>query len=316
MKKILVIALIVILGLVCLGLAKDQIIKYVIVSVGSNVTGAKIEIGGFSLGLLKQTIRIKDFKIHNPVGFPKGVMADLPRVYVDADLFSILKGSMHLPIVTIELKELDLVKNQEGKLNVDSLKVAKQSHEAEEKKPAKPLEMQIDQLNLDMGKIVMKDYSVAEGPSVQVYDINMKKSYKNITSAQQLTALLMTEPMKAAGIRGAQIYGVSALVGVAVLPAVAAFTLLGKDSVENSFEIPLDKVYNNSLKLLQRIGQVKKEDKARGVIEALVNGVGVTVKCNSLARSTTRVTVSARKLLLPKPQVAGGVMYQINEVLK
>ena len=162
----------------------------------------------------------------------------------------------------------------------------------------------------------MKDYSVAEGPSVQVYDINMKKSYKNITSAQQLTALLMIEPMKAAGIRGAQIYGISALAGVAVLPAVAAFTLLGKDSVENSFEIPLDKVYNNSLKLLQRIGRVKKEDKARGVIEALVNGVNVTVKCNSLARSTTRVTVSARKLLLPKPQIAGGVMYQINEALK
>ena len=316
MKKFLVIALIVILGLVCLGIAKDQIIKYVIIGVGSNVAGAQIEVGGFSLGILKQTIRIKALKMHNPAGFPSGVMADLPRIYVDTDMVSLLKGKIHLQMLTIELKDLELVKNRDGKLNVDSLKVAKQERGAGEAKPSKPLPMQIDQLNLDMGRIVMKDYSVENGPSVQVYDINLKKSYKNITSAQQLTALLMTEPMKAAGIRGAAIYGVTALAGVAVLPAAAAVTLLGKDNAEKSFDVSLDKVYNTILKLLQRSGQIKKEDKAGGIIKALVNGADVTVKCITLGRGTTRVTVSARKILLPKPEVASGVIYQISEALK
>lgn len=314
MKKILVIALVIIVGLFCIGLVRDQIIKNVIAGVGSNVTGAQIEIGGFSLGLLRQTIRIKDFKMHNPAGFPKGIMADLPRIYVDSDLFALLRGKIHFPTLTIELNELNLIKNKEGKLNVDSLMVTEQK--TGKAKPSKPLAMQVDLLNLEVGRIIMKDYTVENPPSVQVYDINLKKSYKNITSAEQLTALLMTEPMKQAGIRGAEIYGVTALAGVAVLPAAAAFTLLGKDSAEKSFTVSFDRVYDESLKIIQRIGQVKKEDKAGGIIQATVKGADVTVRCNKLARGETRITVSARKYLLPKPEVAGGVLYQIEEALK
>lgn len=317
MKKIIIVALVVIVGFFVVGMAKDQIIKSVVMAVGSNVTGTRIQIGGFSLGILKQVVSIKNFKMYNPAGFPAGVMVDLPQVHVESELFSLLKGKLHLKTVSIELKELNLIKNKEGKLNVDSLKVSQQQpEEAREKKPAKPQQMQIDLLNLNIGRIVMRDYSVEKGPAVEVYDINLKKSYKNITGAQQLTALILTEPMKAAGIKGAAIYGVSALAGVAVLPVAATVMFMGKDSAEKDFDVSLDKLYNVSLKLLNSIGQVKKEDKASGVIQADVRGANITVKLKELSGRTNQIVISARKYMLPKPEIAGGILYQITEELK
>jgi len=316
MKKIITIALVVIVGLFFLGLVKDQIAKAVVMSVASNVTGAKIQMRSLSFSIFKQSVRIKDLKIYNPAGFPGGVMADLPNIYVDCDLPALLRAKLHLGIVTVELKELNLVKNKEGKLNVDSLKFAQQSKEAKEKKPAKRQELQIDLLNLNMDRIVLKDYSAEKGPAVEVYEINLKRSYKNITSSEQLTALIMVEPMRAAGIKGAQIYGVSALAGVALLPAAAAITLLGKDSAEKSFEVPFGKLYAVSLKVLKRAGMISKENKAGGVIQAEVSGANVTVKCIKLASRTTQIIISARKYLLPKPEIAGGILYQISEELR
>jgi len=223
-------------------------------------------------------------------------------------------GKLHLPSAEIELKELGLIKNSKGKFNVNGLKVMKQG----EKKEANPFEqmpMQIDSLKLGIGKIVSKDYSSGKQPVVYVYDVNIHKDYKHITSAQQLAALIMIGSMKSAGIHTAEIYGVAMAAGVAVLPVGIAATFAGKDSALQEFASSFEKVYDACLAVLSRKGRVS-EDKAAGVISGEADSAWVIVKISKKTAKTTEVVVSARKYLLPKPEIAGGVLYEIAERLK
>ena len=74
-------------------------------------------------------------------------------------------------------------------MNVDQLKVVRQG-KVQRGKPAEQMPMQIDMLTLGIGRIVSKDHFPGGEPIVKVYDINIRKSYKNITSAQQLNQQL------------------------------------------------------------------------------------------------------------------------------
>ncbi|MDD5044576.1 MAG: AsmA family protein, partial [Candidatus Omnitrophica bacterium] len=264
MKKILFILAIVIGVAVVLCVAKDLMLKTTISAVATQVTGAKIDIRGFSLGIFNQSVRITGLKMHNPKGFTRGILVDLPKIMVRYDLASLLKGKTHLKYVDVELKELILEKNKDGKLNVDSLKVA-ESKEAKPKEKKK-VSMQIDELKLKIGRVIYKDYSAEPAPAVEVYEVNSSKTYKNITSVEQLAALILVGPLQDAGIRGATIYGAAALAGVAFLPAAAGMTLLGKDYAEENINIPMQKLYKVSLDVLNRIGKAEKENMADGVI--------------------------------------------------
>jgi len=162
----------------------------------------------------------------------------------------------------------------------------------------------------------MKDYSVGEKPEVKVYAININKTYKNINSVQQLAALMLAEPMKAAGIQGAAIYGVAMLAGVAVLPVTAALTLVGKDSVQQDFSVNFDEAYVKSLQVLKLQGKVSREDKTQGIIKATVSSAQIDLRLARISGNKTQVVVSARKYLFPKPELAGGILYAISEKLK
>jgi len=313
--KIVILAVVILFGF-CL--VRDFLIKSIVGTVASSVTGTPTHIGGLSLSIIKQSVRISDFKMYSPSGFPRDVLVDIPKIGVVYNMGALLKGRIHLKQLDIELKELGLAKNKEGKLNVDSLKIV-ESQKAEErgvKKPAKEMAIRMDTVNLSMGRVVNKDYSVAGPPVIKVYDINLKKTYKNITSAQQLAALIIAEPLKAAGIQGAKIYGVMMLTGVAALPVTAAFTFAGKDHAEADFDVSWDRAYAIGLKQLQKAGKVKTENKQNGVIYANVNGAGVTFKLKKVTDNKTHIVVSARKFGLPQPEISAGILYRISDELK
>jgi len=315
MKKTIVVLAILFSAILFVGIIKDQIIKSTVTVIATQVTGAPVHIDGFSLGIFSQSVRISGFKIYSPKGFSKAILLDLSKINVRYDLGALLKKKLHLLNAEVEIREIGLEKNKEGKLNVDELKVVKQK-EKQVSKPSKQIPMQIDMLTLSMGRIVSKDYGLGGDSSVKVYDINIRKSYKNITSAQQLAALILAEPMKAAGIQGAAIYGVAMLASVAVLPVAVAATIIGRDSAQQDFISFFDNVYEESLAVLKQKGKITREDKSRGIISATINSAQITVKIIKKANSKTQVVISARKYLLPKPEVAGGVLYEISEKLK
>ncbi len=309
MKKFFIMLGIVIISLACITIFKNLIIESVVTTAASRITGAPVHMDGFSLNILSSTMHISGFKMYNPGGFPKGILVSCPEIKVIYDRTALFKQKRHFLLVEIDLKEMGLTKNKSGKLNVDSLKIVQES------KSASSIPLQIDLLTLNIGKIVYKDYTIGAEPSVRVYDVNIHKSYKGIPSVEQLALLVLAEPMKSAGIQGAKIYGVAMAAGAAILPVAAAATFIGKDNVRQIIDAGFEHVYKISLEVVKRMGTITKDDVSNGVIKANINGAMTALIFRKAAGNKTEITISARKYMFPKPDIAGGVLYQILDKL-
>lgn len=300
---------------------KDQIIKSIVEVAASKVLGTDIHIGGLSFGVLRQSVRVKDLKVKNPKGFPEGIMLDVPEAGVDYDLPALLKGKMHFPVIILNLNEVVVVKNKDGQLNVDALNVVKKKEagepQPEEKEPSKHLPLKIDVLRLNVNRVIYKDYSQGTEPFIQVFDVGLKnKTYKDIDSAQQLVALVLVEAMKPTAIKGAKIYGISALLGAGFLPAGIAGMLIGEDSGQQEFAVGYDQAYRAALEVLKGKGSIKSENKDEGIIKADVRGHDVTARLTKLGQNKTEVVIAARQFFIPKPAMAQGILYELQERLK
>jgi len=309
MKKFFIVLGIVVSSLACIAFIKDQIIKSVVTAVASKITGAPVHMDGFSMNIFSSTIHITGFKMYNPDGFPEGLLVSCPKINAIYDRASLFKGEPHFLLVEVELKEMVLVKNKEGKLNVDSLKIVYPLKSS----PSVP--MRIDLLNLSIGKIVYKDYTIGTEPGVRVFDINRHQSYKSIPMAQQLALLVLAEPMKAAAIKNAKIYGAAMLTGVAILPVAVVATFISKDSVQQIIDAGFEHTYEISLEVVKRMGTITQQDASNGVIKANINGSAVALILRKGAGNKTEITISARKYMFPEMDIAGGVLYQILDKL-
>lgn len=314
MKKIISILIITMLGLSVFLIAKDRLIKSAVSVAASKVIGAKVRIDGFSLGILRPAVRIKGFKLYNPPGFPEEVFVDIPKINVEYDIGALLKKKIHLPSVEFELSEVAVTKNKEGKLNIDELAVTRE----EEKKPDQAMPFAIDFLSLSIGRVVYKDFTKGEEPSIEIFEVNIKnKAFKNITGAQQLAALVLAESLKPTAIKSAKMYAITGLAGVSMFsPVGAALLFAGKDSAQASFENGYDKVYKSAMEVMSSEGKIEEEGKNSGIIKGKINNTNVTVKIEKTSEKTVRITVSARKYLLARPQDARGFLYKISQKLK
>ncbi len=314
-KKIAAIAVAV---LIVLSFMKDFLVKTIITSVGSNVVGAPIRIGEFRLGLLTQKVRIGHSKLYNPQGFPNESMIDLPEISVEYDLGSLLSGKLHLKFLVVNLKEMTVIKNKEGKLNVDSLKVVEEGKKKSDTKegPAQ-MPIQIDVMKLNVERVILKDFSKGDQPSIEVFEVALKdKTFKNITSVEQMITLVMVQAMGPTAIKSAKIYAAATILGVGFLPAGIVGVLVGKDDAKVEYKKSFDKVYATCLDLIKAKGELKSENKAAGTIKGKMQGAEIMIKIENAFEGNVQVTVSARQMLLPKPEIVGGITYQLDQILK
>ena len=87
-----------------------------------------------NVGIRNTLVSINNMKLYNPAGYTDKVMVDMPEIYIDYNLSSFLKRKAHLEEVRIDLKELTVIKDKKGKLNIDALKVVKDEKEVKKKK--------------------------------------------------------------------------------------------------------------------------------------------------------------------------------------
>ena len=324
LRKIWLIVLI-ILGVAWL--AKNFIIKTTITSAASKILGAELKIKSFSAGLFTQTVKIKDAMLYNPPGFPPEPFIDIPEISVHYDLPALIQGKLHFPSIVLSLKEVVIIKNQKGELNVNSLKVVQKPPTETKTEPKIPtpqgpqqkpsINIQIDEMTLNIERVISKDYTIGDPPVVKVLEIPLKnKTFKNITSPEQMVVLILVQALGPSMVEGAKLYATAAILGVGFLPAGVAGVLLGKDNVSQEFTDNLDTVYKTALMVIkQQRGETKTEDKAKSSIRARMDGHDVIVKLEQLPNHHIKVSVSARKLLLPKPEFAGGLLYEISQKL-
>jgi uncharacterized protein involved in outer membrane biogenesis len=196
MKKniILVIVLLIIGALLFVG--KNFIAKTSVTRGVKAVTGLTLDMGSMNVGIKNTMVGINNMKLYNPAGYTDKVMVDMPEIYIDYNLSSFLKRKAHLEEVRIDLKELTVIKDKKGKLNIDALKVVKDEKGVKKEKTAKQkkkTEIKIDILDLKIGKVAYRDFSKGETPKVYEYNINHHQKYRNITDLDQLAKLILTK---------------------------------------------------------------------------------------------------------------------------
>ena len=97
--------------------------------------------------------------------------------------------------------------------------------------------------------------------------------------------------------------------------AAGGYAISG-DSVKNHFDLSKDVVYRQSLKVAEERGLVTLDDARHGLIRATVNDAHVTITVKQLTKESVELKVSARKVLLPRPDVAQDVYNTIVDRLK
>jgi len=198
MKKIVSLVVIVLAVLIVLSVAKNMIAKTAISAGVKAMTGLKLSIKSMNVGVFRTLIGIKGLALHNPSGFPDKLMADLPEIYVDYDLGAFLQKKVHLEEVRLSLKELIIVKNDQGELNINSLKVVKAQKEgqaAKKKAKGEAPKIQIDNLELKVGRVLYKDYSQGTPPTIREFNVNINERYANITDPASLVSLILVRAM-------------------------------------------------------------------------------------------------------------------------
>ena len=108
----------------------------------------------------------------------------------------------------------------------------------------------------------------------------------------------------------------SGCIAILLGTGAAAGYAVSKDSVKNSFDLPKDFVYRNSLTVAKEVGFITVEDAAHGLIQMKVGEANVTITVKPITKRSVELKVKARnQLLLPEIDVAQTVYTKIIQRL-
>ena len=184
------------IGLAVLLFGKDTVIKASAENIVKLATGLGLEMRSLKTSLTGSFVDIQGLRVLNPKQFEDRSMLTMPEIYVRYDLPAILGGKAHLNEVRIDLEEFQVVKGKDGSLNLDSLKaIQNQKKEAQTGEKSKPAPIQIDVLQLKIGKVVYKDYSRGGSPSVDEFNIDLNERFTNVTDLNSLTSIIVVKAL-------------------------------------------------------------------------------------------------------------------------
>lgn len=292
----------------------ERIIRGVIDRSLEKIIGAAIVIDDVDIDSLNSSLIIKGFKLFNPPGYPEGVLLDVPETVIKYDLSLLFKEQLIIPLITVHLRQLTAVRNQEGKFNVDALRITQNEIISEFTKKYSWLpKVRVSMLRLSVGMVVEKDYvKAALQPTVTVYEVNMKDMvYKDLPTFHDFFLLILKESMKKTAIRGVNIYGVSTIAGASFFPAGIAVLLTEKDNATVDLNASFDDIYRSGLRFAHKNSLQVKANKNNGLISAVIYRNAVDIKIIERASGLTNINVSARKNLFPSKEIAREILYEI-----
>ena len=253
------------------------------------MTGLKLSIKSMNIGILNTLIGIKGLQLFNPPGFVDKLMVDLPEVYVDYNFGAFIKKKVHLEEVRLDLKEFSVIRNEKGELNLDSLRVVEEKkeekvegEEGKEEEKAKMPELQIDVLELKIGKVVYKDYSKGTPPKVREFNVNIDERYENIASPRTFISLIIVKALKNTTIARLTNFNLGAL----------------QEDVAEKLKETTKKVVETADKAIETGKDVKKKVKETSE-KAAEAGKDVEKKVKDTAREKIEKATDAIKKILP-----------------
>jgi len=244
MRVLMSLLVVVVILVVVLVAGRNIIIKAGAGAAIKAITGVEIKIGTLNIGLFRPVIHIKDMKLLNPASYPEPLMMDMPELFIQYDLASIMKGVIHLPEIRLWVKEFVVVKNAEGNININELAAlqpkSKESVKPPQAKPQGPLpQIKIDLMELQIGKVLYKEYRAQGAPRESVYNIALKERYQNIKDPNVLLALIVGKALSNTAISGisATLKNADKLVGSASDLVIQSGKKLKEDALKTTTSI-------------------------------------------------------------------------------
>ncbi|HXI83281.1 MAG TPA: hypothetical protein VNL17_04225 [Verrucomicrobiae bacterium] len=187
MKKLLwIVPAVLVILLVVLFLSRNVIARVSVEYGAKKVTGFPLEIGSVDVGLFSGKVDVRDLKLMNPPEFQEKMFVDMPQLYVDYRLGSMLSGAPHINDMLINIKQLVIVKTDKGDSNAMKLKGVVSSGGGSKSST----KYQVDQLRIQVGTVTIKDYSRAK-PTERTLTLNLQRTYKNISDSTDITRLVL-----------------------------------------------------------------------------------------------------------------------------
>lgn len=198
MKKIIIIIAAI---LVVLFLAKDFITGAFMAFGVTSLTDLSASVHRASLGVFKSAVDVRGLKLYNPRrDFKDRVMMDIPELYINYDLGSFLRGRRHLKEIRLHVKEVVVVKNEAGKLNVESIRAIQTRLEQKREGDKRDSKFRIDVLDLKIDNVIYKDYSTPGSPLEKEFKVGIDEHYTNITNPYSFVSLVVFKAVVSTGI--------------------------------------------------------------------------------------------------------------------
>jgi len=179
-------------------IGRNVVVKTAVERVTKQVTGLDLKIGSMKIGLTGTDLRLENVRLMNPPDFFDGAMLDIPEFYTDYDLGDLFKKKIHLTDLVLSVGQFTVVRNKEGKLNLDALKTTQKEQKTEKAQSsgkAEMPEMNIERLRLKIGKVIYRDYTGGGKPKVQEFRINLDETYQNITDPRAVVNLIVLKAL-------------------------------------------------------------------------------------------------------------------------
>ena len=116
-------------------------------------------------------------------------------------MYLLSKANVHLPEIRLYIQELNIVKDKEGKLNIEAFGKEDEEKpsppgkkkEPGEKKPKKKAEFKLDLLKLRIDKVSYRE--LPDGKK-EVYDLGINEEFKNITDVRDITRVIIVTAVR------------------------------------------------------------------------------------------------------------------------
>jgi hypothetical protein len=194
MKNILIgVLVVVVLAVFALFFGRNIVARMVVVKGIKQAAGLDINIASVDINL--PSVSVKGLTIYNPAGFTDKVMAKIPEITLDIDLPGIFKNKIHVKRLTLDVGEVNVVLNEQGKLNVNSLALL-----LPPKGTGTPPDVKIDELMLKVTKVSYKGYIAVAGVQAREFNPDINETFHNVTDPSKVAVQIVQRIVAKVGV--------------------------------------------------------------------------------------------------------------------
>ncbi|HEY3855543.1 MAG TPA: AsmA family protein [Verrucomicrobiae bacterium] len=177
----------------------DTFVRSVMVKGLHSSTGMNVQIASVHVGLRQPVITIEGLKLYNTAEFGGKLCLDMPELHLEYDPMALRAGTYRFPLVRLNLAEIDVVTDKQGKSNFDS--IAKQSKAKSGTDPSTGIKFEgIDKLDLTLGKLRVSNLKSGQDEEVSFGIKN--QIFHNVKSEADIAGVALLMAMRGSSSNG------------------------------------------------------------------------------------------------------------------